>query len=86
MDEIQRFEEIKKKINDLSGRKIRIEERLSNEKKLLEELLSEITDRGYDPKNLAAIKQEKQAEVDRLLEQLEAGIEKADKELQEIEG
>ena len=83
--EIERFENVKKKLNDLSNKKIRIEERLSNEKSALEGLLAEITGKGYDPKNLAATRQEKQNEVNELLKKLETGVEEAEKKLQSIE-
>lgn len=85
MDDIQKFENIKKQLNSLSDKKIRVEERLKNEKTQLETLLTEIKSKGYDPKKLATIKQEKQEEVDKLIQELESGIQEAETKLNAIE-
>jgi len=85
MDEVGKFKELKKETDALSDKKIRIEERYNNEKKLLEELIKKITDKGYDPKKLSEIKTQKEKELKDLLESLEKQVEETKEKLNKIE-
>ena len=85
MDQTQRFSELKREIEDLSGKKIRIEERFENEKKSLEKLLAEISSKGYDPKNLSEIKKQKEEQLKKSMEELEIKVHQAQEQLNSIE-
>lgn len=86
MDETQRFLKIKDSIKDISGRKIRLEERFNSEKERLEKLLKEISDKGYDPKNLGEIRKTKETELATSLAALETMVSDAELKLDAIEG
>jgi chromosome segregation ATPase len=81
----QRFIEIKEKINNLNTKKIRLEERFKAEKSKLEKILKEITDKGYDPKKLTEIKNEKEKQLKELLDDLEIKTKEAEEKLNTIE-
>ena len=85
MNEVERFKKAKEEIDNLSDKKIRLEERFKNEKQRLEELISEISDKGYDPKKLTEIREKKETELKDLLEKLEASINETSKKLNLIE-
>lgn len=85
MDEVERFQSIKRKQSDLSNKKIRLEERLRTEKEKLEKLIEEISAKGYDPKNLAGVKEEKQKELDANLNDLEQKLQDISEKLKAIE-
>ena len=86
MDQVERFINIQKQIKDLSGKKIRIEERCKAETEKLEKLVAEIRGKGYDPTKLAEIKDAKEKELEKSLADLEALVEDVSKKLQTIEG
>jgi len=85
MDDTQRFTQIKKDINQMSDQKIRLEERFKTEKANLEKLLAEITKKGYDPKKLTEIREEKEVQLEKLLEELESQVKNAQEKLNLIE-
>ena len=85
MDEVQRFTELKEKIEKLSSDKIRLEERFKNEREKLEKLVKEITAKGYDPTKLAEIKAEKEKELEKSLSDLEEKVEKVSENISKIE-
>ena len=85
MGDIERFTQIEEKIKTLSNRKIRVEERYNNEKARLEKLLEEIKQKGFDPKNLSSIKDQKVAEFRQKIEELEAKAASISKALDAIE-
>lgn len=85
MNEVERFQAIKSKRSQLSDKKIRLEERLRTEKEKLEELLKEISAKGYDPKNLFAIKQKKQEELKASLKNLEEKLQEISENLNAVE-
>ena len=84
--ELERFNTIKAKIADLTGRKIRLEERHKTEKERLEKLLKEVSDKGYDPKNISEVRKAKETELIRLLEELETRTKDVETKLSAIEG
>jgi uncharacterized protein (UPF0335 family) len=83
--EAERFSAVREKVKTLSDRKIRLEERHKAETLKLETLLKEIVAKGYDPKKLTEIRKEKQDQLAAQLKELEAGVESAEKQLNEIE-
>lgn len=85
MNEIERFKKAKEEIDTLSDKKIRLEERFKSEKQRLEELISEISDKGYDPKKLTEIREKKETELKNLLEKLEKSIKETKEQLNLIE-
>lgn len=85
MDEVQRFTELKDKIEKLSSDKIRLEERFKNEREKLEKLVKEITAKGYDPTKLAEVKAEKEKELEKSLSELEEKVEKVSENISKIE-
>ena len=85
MDEVQRFTKISEEITNLSSLKIRYEERLKAEKEKLENLLKEITAKGYDPSKLSENREQKQKELKIKMDDLEAKVKDVRIKLQAIE-
>lgn len=85
MDDTQRFTQIKEDINKMSDQKIRLEERFKTEKANLEKLLTEIKDKGYDPKKLKEIREKKETELQELLAELEVTVKDTQEKLNLIE-
>ncbi len=85
MDDTQRFTQIKEEINQMSDQKIRLEERFKTERANLEKLLTEINEAGYDPKKLTEIREEKELQLEKLLEELETQVKDAQEKLNFIE-
>ena len=85
MDDIQKFNEIKEKFDQLTNKKIRFEERLNSEKERLEKILSEIKAKGYDPKNLSGIKEQKESELKAKLAEFTQKLSEAEKIINSIE-
>ena len=85
MDDTQRFTQIKEDIDNMSDQKIRLEERFKTEKANLEKLLTEIKEKGYDPKKLKEIREEKETELQKLLAELEAAVKDTQEKLNLIE-
>ena len=85
MDDTQRFKELKERVTDLSNKKIRLEERYNNGRTRLEKLLTEITEKGYDPKKLSEIRQQKEEVLKKLLEDLEKETNEIQEKLNLIE-
>lgn len=85
MDDIEKFKKLKEETDILSNKKIRLEERFKNEKKRLEDLISEITEKGYDPKKLSEIKEQKETELKELLKTLEIQLKEISEKLNLIE-
>jgi len=81
----QRYIQVKERINNLSTKKIRLEERFKAEREKLEKLLKEITDKGYDPKKLPEIRAEKEKQLKELLDDLEKKTKEAEEKLNTIE-
>ena len=85
MDEIQRFTAIKEKLDKLEKDKIRIEERFNNEKSKLEEVIKEISEKGYDPNKLSEILAAKQTELNTVLTEIEKTTAEITQQLSSIE-
>ena len=85
MNLTERITEIQQKSQSLNETKIRLEERLRSEKKKLEDLVKQIKDQGYNPKDLKKIRQEKEQELTKAVETIEEMLIKAEKTLTEIE-
>jgi len=85
MDETERFKKIKNDVSDISNQKIRLEERFKNEKTILEKLIKEITEKGYDPKKLSQIRKEKEGLLEDSLKDLEKKVAETKQKLNLIE-
>jgi predicted nucleic acid-binding Zn-ribbon protein len=85
MDQVQRFVNLQEKIKTLSGEKIRIEERYKAETEKLQQLVTEIQKKGYDPTKLAEIKGEKEKELEKNLLDLETAVQTVSTKLKAIE-
>ena len=81
----QRFAQIQEDIDQMSDKKIRLEERFKTEKENQEKLLAEITKKGYDPKKLSQTREEKEKELQQLLNELEKQVEETKDKLNLIE-
>lgn len=84
MDDIQKFNELKTDVANLSTKKIRFEERLKNEKEKLEKLLNQITSKGYDPKKLSEIRKQKEIDLKSLIEKLHNEVSSVREQLNSI--
>ena len=85
MDETARFLAIKSRIDTLSDEKIRVEERFKTEKKNLEALLKEITEKGWDPKKLSELKAQKEKELKEGLDKLDKMVSATEMKIKRIE-
>ena len=85
MDLTKRITEIQQKSQSLNEKKIRLQERLRSEKKKLTDLVKQIKEKGYDPKDLKKIKEQKEQELDKSLKTIEETLIKAEEILSEIE-
>jgi len=85
MDDTQKFTQIKEDINQMSNQKIRLEERFKSEKAQLEKLLTDIKEKGYDPKKLTETRKEKETKLKTLLEDLEKSVKETQEKLNLIE-
>lgn len=81
----EKFTELKQDIDEMSDRKIRLEERFKTKTKDLEKLLKEINEKGYDPKKLSEIRKEKEEQLEKLLGELETEVNGTKEKLNSIE-
>ena len=84
-EDIQKFTKLKSQIDSISADKIRIEERHKNERENLERLLKEITSRGYDPTKLSELKVATEADLKKVLDELQAKVNDILDKLSQIE-
>jgi len=84
-DETQRFMQIKDRIKVVSDQKIRLEERYKSEKQALETVLKSISERGIDPTKLTETRKAKEAELLKLLADLETRTKEAETKLKAME-
>jgi len=85
MDLSKKIAEIHQKHQELNEKRITYQERLRLEQKKLDEVVSEIKEKGYDPKNLKKIHEDKERELEKVISEVEASLENAQKILEEIE-
>lgn len=85
MNEVERFKQIKEKIQTLSSQKIRLDERYQNQRAKLDDLLKEITAKGFDPQKLSETREAKETELKSLLDEIEMEANKVESELKSIE-
>ena len=86
MDAVQKFKDLKEKIDKLSTEKIRVDERYKTERGKLEKLLKEIQGKGYDPTKLSETKVLKEKELQATLTDLETKVNEISSKLSLIEG
>lgn len=85
-DQIERFRELNDKLKGLSEKKIRLEEQYKSKKEALTNLVKEIKDAGYDPKNLGTVIKEKEESLKTAISSFEGELQKVSEQLSEIEG
>lgn len=85
MEELERFKNLKQKIEGLSAKKIRLDERYQNQRTQLDNLLKEIKGKGFDPQKLSETRKEKEEELRQLLSKLEEETQEVSTKLAEIE-
>lgn len=85
-DQIERFRELNDKLKGLSEKKIRLEEQYKSKKEALTNLVKEIKDAGYDPKNLGAVIKEKEESLKTAISTFEGELQKVSEQLTQIEG
>jgi len=85
-DQIEHFRELTDKLKNLSEKKIRLEEQFKSKKKNLTDLIQEIRDAGYEPKNLGSIIKEKESALKDAIENFDKELQTVSTQLSEIEG
>ncbi len=85
-DQIERFRELNDKLKGLSEKKIRLEEQYKSKKEALTNLVKEIKDAGYDPKNLGVVIKEKEESLKTAISTFEEELQKVSEQLTQIEG
>lgn len=85
-DQIEQFRILSEQLKTLSEKKIRLEEQYKAKKEALTNLIVEIKEKGYDPKKLNEVIQEKEKDLNDSIEEFKKELEKVSAELTEIEG
>lgn len=85
-DQIENFRDLQSKLRNLSDKKIRLEEQFKTKKKDLTNLITEIREAGYDPKNLGVVIKEKEASLKIAIDSFEKDLQTVSTKLSEIEG
>jgi hypothetical protein len=85
-DQIERFKELVNESKDMAEKKIRLEEQYKNKKAALTDLVKEIKDAGYDPRNLGNVIGEKKESIIKEINSFEGSLQKVSSKLAEIEG
>jgi uncharacterized protein (UPF0335 family) len=85
-DQIELFKELSEKLKTMSEKKIRLEENFKTKKQALTDLVKEIKDAGYDPRNLGEIIQEKENSLKEAISTFELELRTVSTQLAEIEG
>jgi predicted nucleic acid-binding Zn-ribbon protein len=85
-DQVERFMELKKQADSFNQNKIRIEERLRNERQNLEQLVKEINAKGFDPAKLSEIKEKLEQDLKLDLENFERLMTETTEKIKVLEG
>jgi len=85
-DQIELFKELNVKLKTMSEKKIRLEENFKTKKQALTDLVKEIKDAGYDPRNLGEVIQEKENSLKTAINTFEQELQAVSTQLAEIEG
>jgi uncharacterized protein (UPF0335 family) len=85
-DQIERFRELNDKLKTMSEKKIRLEENFKTKKQALTDLVKEIKDAGYDPRNLGEVILEKENSLKGAISTFEQELQAVSTQLAEIEG
>jgi len=85
-DQIENFRKLQKRAADLRTKKITLEERLKAKKEALKDVVKEVQELGYEPKNLSKIIKEKEEDLGKRITKFEQELEEASNKLSEIEG
>jgi|WetSurMetagenome_2_1015567.scaffolds.fasta_scaffold789510_2 uncharacterized protein (UPF0335 family) len=85
-DQIERFRELNDKLKNLSEKKIRLEEQFKTKKATLTDLVKEIKEAGYDPKNLGEVIKEKEEALKSAISTFEQELQTVSSQIADIEG
>lgn len=85
-DQIERFRELNDMLKNLSEKKIRLEEQYKSKKEALTNLITEIKNSGYDPKNLGAVIKEKEEALKAAISSFEGDLRNVSEQLAQVEG
>jgi uncharacterized protein (UPF0335 family) len=85
-NQIERFKELNDKLKTMSEKKIRLEENFKTKKQALTDLVKEIKDAGYDPRNLGEVILEKENSLKEAISTFEQELQAVSTQLAEIEG
>jgi len=84
-NETQKFIDLKMTQEELKTKKIRLEEQCKNKETELKALITEIKAAGYEPKDLKAVIQKKEAEIKDEMSLFETSLQEVSKKLSVIE-
>jgi len=84
-DQIERFQELEKKQQELSTKKIRLEEQYNAKRQSLAQIVVEIKKAGYDPKTLRQTISDKEAALRKSIDAFEKSLDEASKKLSQME-
>jgi len=84
-DQVERFKALEKKRQELSTRKIRLEEQYNAKRESLAALIEEVKKAGYNPKTLKTTISEMENKLATDIEEFEAAINTASQKLATIE-
>lgn len=82
----QRVLDLRQRISKVSAQKSKIEGELESKKKSLAQLVKEIKDKGYNPKKLKALREEKEQELVALCDETEAQLDEIELKLKDVRG
>lgn len=84
-DQVERFKELEARRQDLSTRKIRLEEQYNAKRENLSSLIDEVKKAGYEPKTLKKTISDMEKKLAKDIEEFEAAINTASQQLAAIE-
>ena len=85
-DQIEHFKGLNDQLKSLSEKKIRFEEQFKTKKQALTDLVKEIRDAGYDPRNLGEVIKEKEKALTSAISTFEKELQAVSAQLTDIEG
>lgn len=84
-DQVERFKKLEERRQELSTKKIRLEEQYNAKRETLASLIEEVKQAGYDPKTLKKTISEMEKKFAADIEEFEAAINTASQQLASIE-
>jgi uncharacterized tellurite resistance protein B-like protein len=85
-EQVEKYIELQEKLQDVSNRKIRIEEQYKAKKQALKELITDIKKEGHEPNELKKVISDMEKEFDSELSKFEGDLNNISNKLSKIEG